>query len=97
MKKLVFATLLLSVLVTTTTFAQPRKGYWMVGANVVPVQPRAGYFVSDKLLLGAGLNVNVGGSPGNNVFSASLGFAPFAKYYFSGKEGLSARDRKSVV
>lgn len=80
-----------------------QKGNWMVGGSLgsmgysfegksfnINVNPRAGYFISDGVAIGASLNgglTTVKG--GDNVWT--YGVAPFARYYFP--EGASATGR----
>ena len=77
MKKLLLITPLLFVL-TSSSFAQPQKGSWLVGASIANggaavqpninsvfnfnISPKAGYFLSNRLALGTGINFGIGGS-----------------------------------
>lgn len=80
-----------------------QKGNWMIGGSVgsagysfegetfnINVSPRAGYFISDGIAIGAELG---GGlqtvKDGDNVWS--YGFSPFVRYYFP--EGASSTGR----
>lgn len=80
-----------------------QKGNWMVGGSLgslgysfegksfnVNVNPRAGYFVSDGIAIGASVNAGITTVKGaDNVWT--YGVAPFARYYFP--EGASATGR----
>jgi outer membrane protein len=75
-------------------WAQPSQGWWMVAgsagfnsysfgdytASVIYVDPRAGYFVTDQIEVGAEIQIELyGGDDEGN----SLGVGPFARYYFN--------------
>ncbi len=71
-----------------------RQGNWMVGGSIgnlgysfeaesfnVSLQPRAGYFVSDGLAIGAQANLGLATvKDADNVWT--YGIAPFVRYYF---------------
>jgi hypothetical protein len=79
------------------------QGNWLIGSTIggtnfnfetntfaINVQPRAGYFVSERVAVGALATLGfVTEKEGDDVFS--YGIAPFARYYFP--EGASATGR----
>lgn len=103
MKKLLLLATIIPMLTITVTNAQPRKGDWMVGANIangtahinstVPHQfnfniiPSGGYFLSNRLVVGAGVGVGVAIFTSKN-YAFSYGLSPFARYYFVPKSGM---------
>lgn len=103
MKKLLLITPLLFVL-TSSSFAQPQKGSWLVGASIANggaavqpninsvfnfnISPKAGYFLSNRLALGTGINFGIGGSATTKQFAFNYGASPFLRYYFAKKEGM---------
>lgn len=80
-----------------------QQGNWIVGGSLgslgysfegesfnININPRAGYFVSDGLAIGLGVNGGLATSPdADNVWT--YGVAPFVRYYFPG--GASATGR----
>jgi hypothetical protein len=83
-----------------------RQGNWMIGGSVgslgysfesesfnIQVNPRAGYFVSDGVAIGAQANLSFRTSDGETGSSNEWGYgiAPFVRYYFPG--GASATGR----
>lgn len=80
-----------------------KKGNWMVGGSVgnigysfegkafnVQVQPRAGYFITDGLALGA--QATLGFKAVKDVDNEwNYGIAPFVRYYFPGGATASSR------
>ena len=80
-----------------------QKGNWMVGGSIgslgysfegesfnININPRAGYFVSDGIVVGASLNGGlITASDEDNVWT--YGISPFIRYYFP--EGSSSTGR----
>ena len=80
-----------------------KKGNWMVGGSLgnigysfegeafnIQVQPRAGYFVSDGLAIGA--QANLGFTAVKDLDNEwGYGIAPFVRYYFPGGATQSSR------
>ena len=105
MKKLLLLTFAAAIVFAISVNAQPRKGDWMVGANIasgtgylntsVPHQfnfnfnPSGGYFLSNRVAIGAGINFGGGGLFSNSYYM-NYGFSPFVRYYFVSKEGIKA-------
>lgn len=104
MKNLVLITTLAStVLAGTTAFAQPQKGDWMVGASIansqaylsnngynqfqVSLLPSAGYFLTNRIAVGTGIGLSYA-SGGHRQHYFHYSISPFARYYFSKKEGI---------
>lgn len=103
MKKLLLLIAVVPAITATVTDAQPRKGDWMVGANIangaahlnstVPHQfnfnitPNGGYFLSNRLIVGAGIGMGVAIFTSKN-YAFSYGLSPFARYYFVSQSGL---------
>ena len=90
MKKLLLLASVIPVLTTTVGNAQPRKGDWMVGANVIPFSLKGGYFLSDRLAVGTELLINGTYSPAQKTIAANIGASPFIRYYFASKDGMKA-------
>lgn len=79
------------------------KGNWLIGSTIgatnfnfetetfaINVQPRAGYFIGERVALGALVNLGfLSEKQGDDVFS--YGIAPFVRYYFP--EGASPTGR----
>lgn len=102
MKKQFTLAALAVTFLSTTAFAQPKKGSWMAGADILSsgayissnssqfnfnLMPKAGYFVTDKLTVGSSLTLGAAfGS--SNSYSISYGITPFARYFFAGKDGI---------
>lgn len=105
MKKLILASVLLTSLVTTTAFAQPKKGSWMVGADIAgaaasnpgggnmlfhaALTPKAGYFLTNRLV--AGTSLNMGLAVGKKQYALAYGISPFLRYYFAKKDGVQLK------
>lgn len=76
--------------------AQIQKGNWMVGGSVANMQftnnlnltlnPKAGYFVADRFVVGAGVDLSVSKTKGSSDVATNWGIAPFARYYFTSTE-----------
>ena len=80
-----------------------RQGNWMVGGSVgnigysfesdmfnINLNPRAGYFISDGLAIGAQASLGLTAIKGDdNVYN--YGIAPFVRYYFPGGASTSGR------
>lgn len=93
MRKLILVTATALFAISNNADAQPRKGTWSVGANIMnggAVGPKAGYFVSDKLMLGAGLNFSFSANHDLSYTAYYAGVHPFARYYFASKGGMQA-------
>ncbi|MDH5827472.1 hypothetical protein ACFX5U_05170 [Sphingobacterium sp. SG20118] len=80
-----------------------KQGNWMVGGSLanlgysfegkafnVNLQPRAGYFVSDGIAIGAQANLGLTAAKGHDN-EWNYGIAPFVRYYFP--EGSSSSGR----
>src|SRR3989337_2214932 len=75
---------------TLAASAQTEKGSWLVGGNVevntaeddtqIDFSPNAGYFLLDNLAVGARVGLNY--RKQETTKTTSLGFGPFARYYF---------------
>jgi len=83
-----------------------KKGNWMIGGSVgslgysfesesfnIQVNPRAGYFISDGIAVGAQANLSFRTSDGENDARNQWGYgiAPFVRYYFPGGASASGR------
>ena len=88
MKKLILT--VASVAIVTSSYAQPKKGDWMVGVQLFPISAKGGYFLSNRLVVGTELAPNAVYQPHNNVLSANISVEPYIRYYFSKREGLQA-------
>ncbi|WDF69795.1 hypothetical protein PQ465_05315 [Sphingobacterium oryzagri] len=80
-----------------------KQGNWMVGGSVgnigysfegdqfnINLNPRAGYFVTDGLAIGAQANLGFTAISGDdNVYN--YGISPFVRYYFPGGASASSR------
>lgn len=80
-----------------------KKGNWMIGGSLgnigysfegeafnIQIQPRAGYFVSDGLAIGA--QANLGFTAVKDIDNEwGYGIAPFVRYYFPGGATQSSR------
>lgn len=89
MKKLLLLTIGITTLSASQLFAQPRKGSWMVGADVVPFSLKGGYFLSDRLMVGTGLLANGNYAAQQKSLSANITVSPFLRYYFARSAGIS--------
>lgn len=104
MKKLTIIIATLSF-ITTSVFAQPRKGDWMVGAGIanssaarvagstqfnVNLNPSAGYFLSNRVAVGTSVGLSYS-KYARSLSSYSASLKPFARYYFSKKEGMQPK------
>ncbi len=94
MKKTII--LLAALFVGGTSFAQINKGQYLVGGNAgftstsqsggggsttnVSLSPNFGYFVMDKLAVGAKLDLS--STSGGGVTASTFAFGPYARYYF---------------
>lgn len=88
MKKLLLITGSLA-LISTSVFAQPRKGDWMVGAQVFPFEVKMGYFLSNRWILGTEVAPALSFYNNSNpVIAANISASPYIRYYFAGKEGM---------
>lgn len=105
MKKLLLLIAIISI-TSSVANAQPRKGDWMVGANITGVSgyvdpgishsfninfaPTAGYFFGNRLAAGTSIGL---GYNQHSIFGNSLsyGVSPFLRYYFSKKEGMELK------
>lgn len=106
MKKLTIATVLCT-LFTTVSFAQPRKGDWMVGAGLaaanaditpnvntnfnVSLFPKAGYFVGNRLAIGTGTGLSFSMHTSAKQYVLGYSISPFARWYFAEKEGIKPK------
>ena len=106
MKKAVLLPAVAALLTATSAYAQPQKGTYIVGASLagangyinsthsnygqVIINPRVGYFITDRLALGTSLSL--AGAFGSGYTSLHTGLSPFARYYFFPKDG--ARQKK---
>lgn len=88
MKKLFLLTTVLVVTSSVVTYAQPRKGNWMVGAKILPITLKGGYFLSDRFLMGLELGPHFSYQPQREETSFDLGASLFARYYFAPKGGM---------
>lgn len=88
MKKLLL--IVASVAIVTSSYAQPKKGDWMVGFNIFPQTFKAGKLLSNNFLLGVSLNAGFSQGIGVKQTYAFLTISPSLRYYFCAKEGLSA-------
>lgn len=76
--------------------AQLQEGNWMVGSSLADMQftnglslsltPKAGYFVSDRFVVCAGVELSVDKPNGSSVSQTNWAIAPFARYYFTNSE-----------
>jgi len=71
----------------TTLPAQIQKGAALLGSTIglstgVNISPIIGGFLSDRFAIGGGLGLAVQTADGSSV--TSVGFNPFARYYFNG-------------
>lgn len=105
MKKIALLSTAAVLFASLTTYAQPKKGDWMVGANIantmaatsswgtqfsVNLNPSAGYFLSNRVAVGTGVGLSYQHFDKNfSSFNTSL--MPFARYYFAKKEGMQAQ------
>lgn len=94
MKKTII--LLAALFIGGTSFAQINKGQYLVGGNAgftstsvsggggsvtdVSLSPNFGYFVMDKLAVGAKLDLSSQSGGGATV--STFSFGPYARYYF---------------
>lgn len=106
MKKVLLLACVFILISTSAIYAQPEKGDWMVGASLVNangyinstvphqfsfnLNPSAGYFLSNRVAIGTGLNLGYGVFGSRNYF-LNVGLSPFARYYFVPKEGMQAK------
>lgn len=90
MKKLLLITPLLFVL-TSSSFAQPQKGDWMLGANVTPFRFKAAKFLSNRFSLGLDINPGFSHHISNMTTGFNFLFLPTARYYFVSYEGLKEK------
>lgn len=88
MKKLLLLTAS-SALITTSVFAQPRKGDWIAGLNIFPQSIKGGYFLTDKLTINTAVNVNFGQNLSVANSNVYLGLSPSIRYYIC-KKGIEA-------
>lgn len=90
MKNYILTTVLLTLLTTTTAFAQPRKGDWMVGGRLNKLSLSGGKFLSNRLLLGTDATPSFSIQPYvSSTFSFTV--SPFLRYYFASKDGMEAK------
>lgn len=89
MKKLLLLTIGITTLSTAQLFAQPRKGSWMAGADVVPFSLKGGYFLSNRLMIGVDLLANGNYSPQQKSIAANIKISPFLRYYFAPSTGIA--------
>lgn len=97
--------LLILIYATQKSYAQPRKGDWMVGANIansnaglragsahlnINLNPSGGYFLSNRVVVGTSVGLNYS-KYANNFSSYGGSIKPFARYYFSKKEGMQPK------
>jgi len=81
-----------------------RQGNWMIGGSVgslgysfegesfnIQLNPRAGYFISDGIAIGAQANLGFTSGKDDNPNNWGYGISPFVRYYFPG--GASATGR----
>ncbi len=90
MKNYILTTALLTLLISTSAFAQPRKGDWMVGARVSNLNISGGKFLSNRLLLGVDVSPSISIQP-YVASSFNLAVSPFLRYYFAPKDGMEAK------
>lgn len=90
MKKCTFVVIALILLSASVTYAQPKKGDWMVGATIVPFSLKGGHFLSNRLLVGTELLMNASSAPSRKVIAANIAASPYIRYYFSPKDGMKA-------
>lgn len=73
--------------------AQLSEGNWMVGSSIanmeftnglnIQLNPKAGYFIQDRLMVGAGVGLGIYKANGVSTTQTNWTIAPFARYYFS--------------
>lgn len=106
MKKLTLVCTASLLFAAISSYAQPRKGDWMVGANIANssagvgpaatsyfsanLNPSVGYFLSNRIAVGAGVGLSYQRS-GKYFNSFSSSIIPFARYYFTKKEGMQPK------
>lgn len=106
MKKLLLLATVIPILSTTAANAQPRKGDWLVGANIaglsgyvdpgvnshfdVHIVPSAGYFLTNRLAIGTGIGLGYHANS-KKIHGFNYGVSPFLRYYFSKKEGMELK------
>lgn len=76
--------------------AQLKQGNWMVGSSVtnmkftnglnIQLTPKAGYFIADRFVVGAGVDLSVTKTNNSDKVQTNWGVAPFARYYFTSTE-----------
>ncbi|MBW7914984.1 MAG: outer membrane beta-barrel protein [Taibaiella sp.] len=106
MKKLLLLIAVVPAITATVAHAQPRKGDWMVGANIaglsgyvdpgvkshfdIHIVPSAGYFFTNRLAIGTGVGLGYHANS-KKAHGFNYGVSPFLRYYFSKKEGMVAK------
>lgn len=90
MKKSTFVIIALILSSVSVAYAQPKKGDWMVGANIVPFSLKGGHFLSNRLLVGTELLMNGSYAPAKKVIAANIAASPYIRYYFLPKDGMKA-------
>ncbi len=98
MKKLI---LLPFILMGMYAHAQTEKGTLMVGAGIlsagetfqndnsyynINLNPRAGWFITDRLAIGTTVLLGINGGNGGNITNFNYGLLPFGRYYFGTKK-----------
>lgn len=75
----------------TASYAQPQKGDWQVGLDILPIAPKVGHFLTNRLV--TGLEAIAGGTIRDDFKSLNgyIGVAPFVRYYFAPKQGMKAK------
>lgn len=90
MKKCTFVVIALILLSASVTYAQPKKGDWMVGVNVNPFSIKGGLFLSNRDVIG----LDVWPAFSRNVQTKTTGFNlsvnAFVRHYFAPKEGMQS-------
>jgi outer membrane protein len=95
MKVSIYAILVSCLLLSQAAFAQPEKGSIMLGgtagfnaysygdysSSYVYLIPQVGYFFTDRLAVGALLNLEFFGGDNDGSW---IGIGPYARYYFNG-------------
>ncbi len=95
MKKSLLVIAILTMAVTTTTYAQTSKGTWLLGGGgsfssskngdfkwtQFSLSPDVGYFIMDNLGIGAAVSFSSYKEDGEDA-SSTVSFGPFVRYYF---------------
>ena len=106
MKKLLLLIAFFSAITANVAHSQPRKGDWMVGANITGINgyvdpgishsfnfhfaPTAGYFFGNRLA--AGTSISLGYNQNSLLGHGwSYGMSPFLRYFFAPKEGMELK------